>query len=401
VVQFRDDWSSLPSCGRTDSGWSCNQDAATYVGGVGAGNTGSAIYTGSTALVGDMNGDGRDDVLQWNAAAASIPVCFSVDHGWSCENLPAHYVGGLGAGNAGSGVYAGATAFVADANGDGKADVIQYSPGARGIPVCFATDDGWSCENLAASYAGGAGAGNGGSGVFGSPNDGTTAFVADVNGDGRADLVQYNPAWSTIPVCFATAHGWSCENLAADYIGGNKAGNAGSGVYPGAVALLADVNGDGKADLVQYDAAGTALPVCFSTGHGWSCESLAATYVGGLGAGNGGSGVYPGATVVLADVNGDGHADLVQYVAGAAGIPVCFSTPHGWSCENLAVGMSGAAGAGALGSLPAGSTLVASFHGGTGRSIVQLSPESSATTLPLCYLASPGWSCTSDAAKVF
>jgi hypothetical protein len=399
VVQFRDDWTTLPSCGRTASGWSCRQDDATYVGGAGAGNKGSAVYAGSTALVGDMNGDGRDDVLEWNGAGTSIPVCFSVDHGWSCENLPARYVGGLGAGNGGSGVYPGATAFVADVNADGKADVVQYVPGAESIPVCFATDDGWACENLAATYVGGATAGNGGSGVFGAPNDGTTAFVADVNGDGKADLVQYNPAWSTIPVCFATLHGWACENLSADYVGGTKAGNAGSGVYAGAVALVADVNGDGKADLVQYDPAGTALPLCVSTGHGWSCESLEATYVGGLGAGNGGSGVYPGATLVLADVNGDGHADLVEYAAGVAGIPVCFSTPHGWSCENLAVGMSGAAGATA--GLPAGSTLVASFRGGAARSIVQLAPESQATTLPLCELASPGWSCTSDAATVF
>ena len=64
--------------------------------------------------IGDMNGDGRDDVIEWNPASASIPVCFSTDHGWACENLAASYVGGIGAGNMGSGVYAGGKAFVAD-----------------------------------------------------------------------------------------------------------------------------------------------------------------------------------------------------------------------------------------------------------------------------------------------
>jgi hypothetical protein len=402
VVQFRDDWTKLPTCGRDDSGWSCVDHAATYVAGVGAGNSGSAIFTGSTALVGDMNGDGRDDVIQWNPAAATIPVCFSDDHGWACENLAADYIGGIGAGNDGSGVYAGGKAFVADLNGDGRADVVEYNPSWTSIPVCFATDHGWSCENLAADHVGGGAAGNGGSGIYGSATDGTTAFLADVNGDGKADLVQYNAAWSTVPVCFAIDHGWSCENLAADFVGGGKAGNAGSGVYPGAIARVADVNGDGKADLVQYDPTSTDVPVCFAGDHGWSCESIPATYVGGTTPGYEGSGVYAGATVVLADVNGDGRADLVQYVAGSTSLPVCFATDHGWSCEALDVGSLGAptsAGTTATG-MPAGSVLVAPFDG-SGASLVVVSPESGATTLPMCGLVSGAWSCASATATVY
>src|SRR6202034_3942620 len=156
-----------------------------------------------------------------------------------------------------------------------------------------------------------------------------------VNGDGKADVVQWNPSWSTIPVCFSTGQGWSCENLAATYVGGLGAGNDGSGVYGGASVYVADVNGDGKADIVQYNATWQSIPVCYSTGTGWSCENVAAEYIGGIGAGNAGTGIYGATNVLVADVNGDGRADVIQYNAGWASMPVCFSTDRGWACDNL------------------------------------------------------------------
>jgi hypothetical protein len=400
VVQYRDDWSTLPSCGRWGSDWSCSNDTATYVGGEGAGNAGAGVYPGSTALVGDMNGDGRDDIIQWNNTGSTIPVCLSVAHGWACENLNATYVGGLGGGNSGSGVYPGATPFIADVNGDGKADLVQFVPGAESIPVCFGTADGWSCENLAATYLGGNAAGNGGSGVYGSAfGKGTTALVADVNGDGKADLVQYNPAWATVPVCFSTGHGWSCENLSTEYVGGAGAGNAGSGVFAGSTPRLADVNGDGKADLIQYNGSSATLPVCILTGHGWTCEALAATYVGGIGAGNSGSGIYGATTLIVADVNGDGNADLVQYAQGWTSIPVCFSTGRGWSCENL--GADAGDGKAAPSALPNGSTVTGNFSGGKTLDLIQMSPESDAKTLPFCALTRSQWTCSNDSAAVY
>jgi hypothetical protein len=404
VLQFRDDWQTLPTCGRWGSDWSCSDRAAGYTGGIGAGNSGSAVYPGATPLVGDVNGDGRDDVLEFNAAWQSIPVCFSAGHSWACKNLRADYVGGRGAGNEGTGIHGGGAPFVGDVNGDGKADLIEYNSSWQTIPVCFATDDGWSCENLSATYAAGIGAGNEGSGIYGA----TTTLVGDVNGDGKADLVQYNPAWQSIPVCFSTGRGWSCENRSAMYVGGVGAGNAGSGVYSATTVKLADVNGDGKADIVQTNPEWASIPVCFSTDDGWSCDDMKASYIGGLGAGNGGSGIYGPdfgpSTVLVADVNGDGNADVLQYSEDWESVPVCFSTGDGFACENLKANYTGGptgAGQGGTAIYAFGVPLVGRFAGGKTNGIVQINPDSGWTSLPLCTISDSGWACSNAAAAVY
>jgi hypothetical protein len=396
LVEFRNDWETLPACGQWGSSWSCNDRAATFVGGSSAGNAGSGIFADATALVGDVNGDGRSDVIEWNAAASSIPVCLSAESGWACKNLAASYLGGEGGGNAGSGVFNGSTAFAADVNGDGRADIVQFDAAASSIPVCFATDEGWACENLAATYISGVGAGNAGSGIYQDiASSRTTPLVGDVNGDGQADLVQWNPAWSTIPECFATNHGWACANNSATYVGGASAGNSGSGVYPhSAWVRLADVNGDGKADLVQFDPTSSSIPVCFSTDRGWSCDDLAATFVGGGDAGNNGSGVYPATAIVAADVNGDGRADILQYVAGSTHLPVCFSTERGWSCQNLTISSGAASGS----ALPYGLPVVGKLAGNKGIAFALAMPESSSGILPTCIIDGAGWRCANDVA---
>src|SRR5439155_18630965 len=93
--------------------------------------------------------------------------------------------------------------------------------------------------------------------------------VGDFNGDGIADIAQVSDSWSSIPVCYSTGAGWNCYNQAANYLGGVGAGNSGSGVYCCGVFMVGDFNGDGIADIAQMSDRWGSIPVCYSTGTAW------------------------------------------------------------------------------------------------------------------------------------
>jgi hypothetical protein len=115
--------------------------------------------------------------------------------------------------------------------------------------------------------------------------------VADVNGDGRLDVVTANPGSSDVSVLLGNGDG-TFQTPQRFAVGGG----------PVSVAV-ADVNGDGRLDLVTANAYGT---------NGAGDVSVL------LGAGDGtfqaeqrfGAGFNP-SSVAVADVNGDGRLDLV------------------------------------------------------------------------------------------
>ncbi len=357
-------------------------------------NPAAAIYGATTYLIGDFDGDGKVDIAQVNAAWPTIPVCYSTGTGWNCNNQAANYLGGGGAGNSGSGVYSGAQFVVGDFNGDGKADIAQVNNTWPSIPVCYSTGTGWNCYNQAANYLGGGGAGNSGSGIYSDAH----FVVGDFNGDGMADIAQVNDTWPSIPVCYSTGTGWNCYNQAANYLGGISAGNSGSGVYSGGRYLVGDFNGDGKVDVAQVNATWGSIPVCYSTGTGWNCYNQAANYLGGGGAGNSGSGVYSGANFLVGDFNGDGKADIAQVNNTWPSIPVCYSTGTGWNCYNQAANYLGGGGAGNSGSGIYGGAnfLVGDFNGDGKADFAQV--NNTWPSIPVCYSTGTGWNCYNQSA---
>ncbi|HYO57957.1 VCBS repeat-containing protein [Archangium sp.] len=265
--------------------WTANLPATIY-------NTGSSEQQ---FLTGDFNGDGRTDVFQTYRGWATIPVCRSSGIGWECGNL------GATIHNAGSSEQ---RFLTGDFDGDGRTDIFQTYRGWSSIPVCRSTGIGWECGNLGAT-------------LYNAGSSEQQFLTGDFNGDGRTDIFQTYRGWSSIPVCRSSGIGWECGNLGATIH------NAGSSEQQ---FLTGDFNGDGRTDIFQTYRGWGSIPVCLSTGEGWSCSNLPATIH------NSGSSEQ---RFVAADVNGDGRTDIVQTYRGWSSYPVCFSTDSGWSCSNI------------------------------------------------------------------
>ncbi len=113
--------------------------------------------------------------------------------------------------------------------------------------------------------------------------------VADVNGDGKPDLVAVDPSSGTIAVLLGEGDGTLLP--AKSY----QSGSSTAGAF-----IVSDVNGDGKPDLIVVTPGETSVSVLLGNGDG--TFQPAAKY-GTIG--------YGAAALSVTDVNGDGKPDLI------------------------------------------------------------------------------------------
>jgi hypothetical protein len=121
-------------------------------------------------------------------------------------------------------------------------------------------------------------------------------YCVDINGNGRADLIRISQQGE---VFAAFSHGGAGFDFWLS-ISPNQTVSLFSRIF------FEDINGDGKADLIEIKMSG-AVQFASSYGSGfnfWTCVS--------------GNVMNVNSPVFFADINGDGRADLIAYGAQGA-----------------------------------------------------------------------------------
>jgi hypothetical protein len=264
---------------------------------------GSGGYGPESVAVADVNGDGKPDIVVANSCGSSTCP--------SSGSAPGTVGVLLGNGNGtfqtavtySSGGYGPVSVAVADVNGDGKPDIV----------VANSCGSSSSCPSSGtAPGTVGVLLGNG-NGTFQTAvtygSGGYTAnsvVIADVNGDGKPDLLVLNSCSNN-----------SCSSTYGDGTVGVLLGN-GDGTFQTAVAYdsggfeptsiaVGDVNGDGKPDVVVAQCSGPVFG-CFPGEVGVLLGNGNGTFQTAV---NYSSGADTPVAVAVVDINGDGNLDIL------------------------------------------------------------------------------------------
>ena len=255
-------------------------------------------------MLADVNGDHRQDIVGFG----SDGVWTALSNSFSF--YPAYVLGDFGY-NSGWRV-ARHVRLTGDINGDGLEDIVGF--GEDGVYRALSTGSGFGPVTRALDGFGY----NTGWRV-----DKHVRLLADVNGDGRKDIVAFGEdgVWLSL----ATADGYfTAPKFAVWDLGYNQGWRIANHIR-----TTADVNGDGLQDIVGFGDGGvwTAL----STGDGFGpAQFVFAGY--GYNAGNWRVDRHPR---FLADVDRDGKQDIVGF--GDAGVYVSRSTGSGFEEERFVI----------------------------------------------------------------
>lgn len=209
--------------------------------------------------VGDVNADGRDDVLAANTEAGSISVLLADADGlgeqttFDVDGSPRWVA-------------------LADVDGDGALDAVTANSGANNISVLLGVGDGTFAAQV--TFAVGA--------------EPQSVALGDVNGDGHCDVVTANAGSDNVSVLLGSG-GSGILSAQATFAVGNA---------PWSVAL-ADLDGDTNLDVAAANYGSDSVSVLLGDGDGHFAQQVAY-----------GVGSYP-QSVAAGDLNGDGAADLV------------------------------------------------------------------------------------------
>lgn len=286
------DWCETNSCANGGVAVLLGNGDGTFQGAVPYSSGG--LFADSIAVA-DLRGNGELDLVVGNCGSNATNVCAGVNGvgvylGKGDGTFPtlASYVPTMGV----------SAVAVADVNGDGKPDIIFATDcGSTGsysgcVGVLLGNGDGTfpTAANQVATYD------SGGYGPL-------ALAISDVNGDNKPDVIVTN--------CGSGALGECGEGTVGVLLGNGDGTFAtvvpydANGVYTDGVAI-ADVNGDGKPDIVVANSSTSDTvnngDVAVLLGNGDGTFQAAVAYP---------SGGYGAASIAVTDINGDEKPDLV------------------------------------------------------------------------------------------
>ena len=258
--------------------------------------------TNNPVTLADVNGDGINDIVGFKngtQVALGTRSGFQPPSVWISDFSPAYNW------------TPDQPRYLADVNGDGLADIVGFSN--TGVVIALADASSRKFVRQTSVYP------------HFSPNvgwsSGAPRYLADVNGDQALDIVGMDDG---VTVALANTQGG---------FDAPKTWNPNIGVRQGFTAdnlLVADMNGDGKGDVVAMNARSQTISVALSTGSAFSASGWAQNYAHF--ASNSAWG--PDNPRMFADVNGDGLTDIIGFstrvqvgLSNGAG----FEPPQVWS----------------------------------------------------------------------
>ena len=293
-------------------------------------------------IVGDVNGDGKDDLLMVHpSTCAFVTKGQSAQPGCSVSGSTFDVLISNGNGTFTLGhnypisAYSLNGGVLIDSNGDGKLDLVAIDSEALGVElVSLGNGDGTFQTPTVLATLSAAAPGNivfadfNGDGILdfeGSVSGqvsvylgSTTGFVlpvvlttpdsvydscgetvGDLSGDSKPEIVSVNCNDSTITIYVNNGDGSFLAGVYYD-VAKNSASDTVVYVYPYFVTI-ADINGDGKNDIISSNYYGGDVTLLFGNGDGTVNVPTMGYAVGG----------YPYNPALVGDFNGDGLADIL------------------------------------------------------------------------------------------